>query len=288
MANVGDDRNWTGSQFNQANWYAFGRLAWNPDAVVDGDRRRVDSHDVHERRRPRSRRSATMMLHVARSGRELHDAARPRAHHGDGTSLRPGAVGRRSRAPTGRRRTTTRPTRSASASTARRRAATRSRSTSRRCASGIANRDDRPDSLLLWFHHVPWTYRCARGRTLWDELVVTVQRRRRLPCGRCRSAWDVRAARPIDAARFADVTGFLAIQEREARWWRDAALTYFQTFSRHADPGGLRAAGASARVLPAHSLSGRSRQAALRRDSLIHSCITARERDALTLTSARG
>ena len=42
----------------------------------------------------------------------------------------------------------------------------------------------------------------------------------------------------VDSARFADVSQFLSIQEREARWWRDAALTYFQSFSRMPIPAG--------------------------------------------------
>ena len=45
--NIGDDRNWTGHPFNQANWYAFGRLAWDPGLAAGGHRRRVDAHDLH-------------------------------------------------------------------------------------------------------------------------------------------------------------------------------------------------------------------------------------------------
>jgi alpha-glucuronidase len=87
-----------------------------------------------------------------------------------------------------------------------------------------------PDSMLLWFHHVPWTHQMRSGRTLWDELVFrynagvdTVRSMQKL--------WaSVQPA--VDSARHADVTRFFEIQEREARWWRDAALAYFQTFSR--------------------------------------------------------
>ena len=79
-----------GSQFNQANWYAFGRLAWDPTLTSARDRRRVDAHDVHERPERSSRRSSAMMIDVARGGRELHDAARPRAHHGERPPLRAG------------------------------------------------------------------------------------------------------------------------------------------------------------------------------------------------------
>jgi alpha-glucuronidase len=87
-----------------------------------------------------------------------------------------------------------------------------------------------PDSLLLWFHHVPWTYRTHSGRTVWDELVF------RYNAGvdtvrAMQKEWA--SVRPeVDADRFVQVAQFLEIQEREARWWRDAALTYFQQFSR--------------------------------------------------------
>ena len=54
----------------------------------------------------------------------------------------------------------------------------------------------------------------------------------------------------MDAERFAQVAAFLAIQEQEAQWWRDACIAYFQTFSKRPLPAGARSAGASARVLP--------------------------------------
>jgi alpha-glucuronidase len=116
-----------------------------------------------------------------------------------------------------------------------------------------------PDSLLLWFHHVRWTERMHSGRTLWEELVhdydagvdsVLAMRR----------AWRS-AERAIDRPRFREVDEFLAIQEREARWWRDAALSYFQQFARLPWPPGA--------APPAHSLAYYMRlrcPAAVRRD----------------------
>ena len=84
----------------------------------------------------------------------------------------------------------------------------------------------------------------STGRTVWDELVTrydagvdTVRAMRR--------TWDSLAGR-IDARRFGEVRDFLAIQEGEARWWRDASLAYFRTFSRLPFPRGARP--------PAHSL----------------------------------
>jgi alpha-glucuronidase len=99
-----------------------------------------------------------------------------------------------------------------------------------------ASRDSVPDALLLWFHRVGWTERLRAGRTLWDELVV------RYSAGidsvrAMERAWgSVEGA--IDPARFGQVRTFLSIQEHEATWWRDAAIAYFQTFSRLPVPAG--------------------------------------------------
>ena len=59
VANPGLDRNWCGHHFSQSNWYASGRLAWNPELSARADRRGVDAHDVHQRAEDRRRRSAT-------------------------------------------------------------------------------------------------------------------------------------------------------------------------------------------------------------------------------------
>jgi alpha-glucuronidase len=101
-----------------------------------------------------------------------------------------------------------------------------------------------PENFLLWFHHVPWDYRMRSGRTLWDELALHYQR------GvdwvrRSRKAWDGLSEK-IDPERHAAVAKKLAIQERDAVWWRDAVLTYFQTFSKRPLPTGVEK--------PAHTL----------------------------------
>ena len=228
VSNVGTDRNWTGSQFNQANWYAFGRLAWDPIAVVGRHRRRVDSHDVLERRRRSWRRSKRMMM-TSREAVVNYMTPLGLAHiMATGHHYGPGPwVSRAGR--TGRRSTIIAPTRSASGSTAR---PTGSNAVAQYFPPRArALRESRPyaDSLLLWFHHVGWTERLRSGRTLWDELVRALQRRRRLGA-RDAARVGSRCAVRSTTARFADVTSFLAIQEHEARWWRDAALQYFQQF----------------------------------------------------------
>ena len=94
-----------------------------------------------------------------------------------------------------------------------------------------------PDDYLLWFHHVPWDHRMASGRTLWDELRLPLPPRRRRGA---RDAGDLgrRSPAAIDRERYDETRAFLAIQEKEARWWRDACVLYFQTFSKLPIPPG--------------------------------------------------
>jgi alpha-glucuronidase len=94
-----------------------------------------------------------------------------------------------------------------------------------------------PEDFLLWFHHLPWDHRMHSGRILWDELALRYQRG---------VDW-IRAARrrwgelagAVDPERHAEVAKKLAIQERDAVWWRDAVLLYFQTFAHRPLPQGV-------------------------------------------------
>jgi len=108
----------------------------------------------------------------------------------------------------------------------------------------FASRDSVPDDLLLWFHHVGWSERLRSGRTLWEELlrhyqagvdtVLSMQR-----------TWESLEGL-VDADRFHRVQALLRIQEAEARWWRDASVAYWQSFSHLPLPAGYEA--------PAHPL----------------------------------
>ena len=86
-----------------------------------------------------------------------------------------------------------------------------------------------PENLLLWFHHLPWEYRLQSGRTLWDALVYRyyhgVEEARYF-----QRAWD-RLEGSIDEQRFRDIQYTFKVQSREAIWWRDALVLYFQTYS---------------------------------------------------------
>ncbi len=86
-----------------------------------------------------------------------------------------------------------------------------------------------PEELILWFHHVPWDHQMKNGRIFWDELCYTydrgVQKVRHF-----QNVWD-RLANHVDAQRFSDIQHKLKIQLRDAIWWKDGCLLYFQTFS---------------------------------------------------------
>ncbi len=103
-------------------------------------------------------------------------------------------------------------------------------------ARAFENIDTTPETFLLWFHHVPWDHRMPSGRTLWDELVVKYDEGV-AATARARDTWA--QMKPfVDAERFDEETAYLAIENREAQWWRDACLAYFATFSKMPFPAG--------------------------------------------------
>jgi len=86
-----------------------------------------------------------------------------------------------------------------------------------------------PEELILWFHHVPWTYEMSTGRTLWDEICHRYDRGIK-QVREYQKIWE--DAKPyVDAKRWEAVREKLEIQESDARWWRDACVQYFGEFS---------------------------------------------------------
>jgi alpha-glucuronidase len=104
-------------------------------------------------------------------------------------------------------------------------------------ASRFEQLQSTPEQYLLWFHHVPWTYRLQSGRTLWDELVMHYTHGVAVVHG-MRALWATLAPY-IDAQRYAQTGALLKIQEQEAQWWRDATLAYFQSISKLPFPAGF-------------------------------------------------
>ncbi len=243
VSNVGNDRDWTGSQFNQANWYAFGRLAWNPEAsstAIAEEWIRMTFTNAPEavatiRTLMLMSREAVVnymtplgLAHIMATGHHYGPAPWVRLSRADWS---PTYYHKADSLGVGFDRTST------------------GSNAVAQYAPPVRDRYGRlatvPDSLLLWFHHVPWTYRMPSGRMLWDEMAF----RYNAGVDSVRSMQKLWASvQPsVDSARFADVSRFLSIQEREARWWRDAALTYFQSFSRMPIP--------AAYEQPAHPLA---------------------------------
>jgi alpha-glucuronidase len=96
------------------------------------------------------------------------------------------------------------------------------------------NLNNCPEEYLLWFHHVSWNHKMKSGRTLWDELCYKYNKgvdSVRL----MEKEWNKQSGL-IDSERFQQVKMLLAIQEKEAVWWRNACLLYFQTFSKRPIP----------------------------------------------------
>ncbi len=238
VANIGTDQNWCGHPFAQANWYAFGRLAWDhtlsAGQIAEEWLRMTFTND---------QRFTTPARAMMMGSREavvncmtplgLHHQMARGHHYGPGPWVDGGRADWTSvyyhRADAwgiGFNRTA-----SGSNAVAQYYAPVRER---------FARLERCPEELLLWFHHVPWDHRMASGRTLWEELCHRYQAGVDAVRDMQRT-WETLEAL-VDPARFAHVRALLRIQEKEARWWRDASVLYFQTFSRRAIPEGYEPA----------------------------------------------
>jgi alpha-glucuronidase len=236
VANVGGDRNWCGSVFACANWYAFGRLAWDPGqdarAVADEWTRMTFGNDE-----ALVRPVVALMLGSREAAVDymtplgLHHLMAEGHHYGPGPW-----VDSASRADWN----SVYYHRADAAGVGFDRSASGSNAVAQYfppVAEVFGDVRRVPETLLLFFHHVSWDQRLASGRTLWEELVRRYYGGAEAVRG-MQATWRGLEGR-VDPERYEQVRAFLAIQEREARWWRDACVLYFQTFSRRALPAGL-------------------------------------------------
>jgi alpha-glucuronidase len=221
VSNIGNVTNWCNHPFAQANWYAYGRLAWdtgltsaqianewlrmtfsnNPDFINVAQSMMLNSYEHMV-----NYMMPLGLTHLMAAGDHRGPAPwygnRPDFHRAnnlgigyDGTANGSNII---SQYP-------------------------------HKLASTYGNPKTCPEELLLWFHHLPWDFEMKSGRALWDEL-----------CFRYQSGVDaVRQMQHhwetveeyIDRERFEQVRDFLVVQEKEARWWRDACILYFQSIN---------------------------------------------------------
>ncbi len=227
VANIGSDRNWCGHPFAQANWFAFGRFAWDPtlraEAIAEEWLRMTFSNapEFLSRALPLMAGSREAVVdYMTPLG--LHHLMAWDHHYGPGPWIDQGRADwtsvyfhRADAAGLGFDRS-----KSGSNAVA-------------QYASPVADHFESvetcPESLLLWFHHVRWDARLRSGRTLWEELCEHYYRGV-ASVAVMRATW-ASLAEYVDRARHRHVTQLLDIQEQEAKWWRNACLLYFQTFS---------------------------------------------------------
>lgn len=236
VANIGSDMNWTGHPFAQANWYGFGRLAWNPymdsGDIAEEWLRMTFSNDnsfVVPIKEMMLKSREAVVNYMTPLG--LHHIMDTGHHYGPGPWVS----------------NLTRPEwnpvyyhKADKNGIGFDRSKTGSNATAQYAPEVAKIFDDVkvcPEKDLLWFHHVPWDYKLKNGQTLWNGMALKYQEGVD-EVGAMVSTWD-RMGKYVDEQRFNEVKMLLGIQYKEAKWWRDACLLYFQQFSGKELPKGV-------------------------------------------------
>ncbi len=229
VANIGEDTNWCGHHFAQANWYAFGRQAWDhtlaSEQIADEWIRMTFTSDggfLEPVKTMMLQSHEAVVNYMMPLG--LHHLFAWTHHYGPEPWCDiPGA----------REDWLPRYYHNASASGI---GFDRTRNGSGAVDQYFPPLNDLfnnvatcPEIFLLWFHHLPWTHTMKNGRTLWDELAHKYQEGVD-SVREFQKVWD-RMEPWVDATRFRHVQSRLRIQARDAVWWRDAIMLYFQTYS---------------------------------------------------------
>jgi alpha-glucuronidase len=229
VSNIGNERNWTGHPFGQANWYAFGRIAWDHDLsaeqIADEWLRQTFSNDPHfvaDAKKIMLMSRETLVNYMTPLG--LHHIMGTGHHYGPAPWV--SNAGRADWNPVYYHRAD-------SLGIGFDRTSNGSNAISQyqpEVRKQWKNLNTCNEKYLLWFHHVPWTFKMHSGRTLWDELCYKYY------SGVDSVRWMQKTwndlKKYIDDERFDQVRMLLAVQEKEAVWWRNACLLYFQTFSK--------------------------------------------------------
>lgn len=229
VANVGDMRNWCGSDMTQVNWYAFGRMAWNdaitPQQIADEWLKMTYTTDkafvepmtevLMESREAVVRYMMPLGLHHIFAGGHHYGPEPWCDPKGWREDWKPKYYHKADKAGIGFDRTMN------------------GSQNVRQYPDALFNIynkvDECPEQLLLWFHHVPWTHQMHNGETLWEALCHTYDHGVRQAEAFAR-IWN--QMKPyVDAERFEAQKLNFDRQAKDAWWWRDACLLYFQKFS---------------------------------------------------------
>lgn len=229
VANIGDDDNWCGNDLAQSNWYAFGRLSWDTSLSSETIAKEWLSQTF-----TKDKGFVEPMTNVLLESREavvnymmplgLHHIFAWGHHYGPQPWCEiPGA--RADWLPSYYHRADAK-------GLGFDRTATGSYATAQYPApynTLYENIKSCPEEYILWFHHVPWDYTMKNGKTMWynlcDKYNTGVNQVRTF-----QGVWD-KMKGYVDKNRFEDIQRRFKIQSRDAVWWRDACLLYFQTFS---------------------------------------------------------
>ncbi len=230
VSNIGSDLNWTGHLFGQANWHAFGRMAWNPD---------LSAKEVGEEWArmtfSNSKKVLSPVMDILLTSREavvnytgplgLNHIMNFATHYGPGPWYKDpnwDAKDYHKADETGL---------GVDRTTSGSNAVSQYFSPLREQLNDVKTC---PREFMLWFHHVPWDYQMPSGRIMWDEL-VHYYHKGVLEVRDMRERWNSLDGK-IDPERHHQLKSMLKVQEDEAIWWRDGCLVYFQTFSNRPIP----------------------------------------------------
>ena len=228
VANIGLDTNWCGHHFSQANWYAFGRLAWNPTLTSEQIAQEWINQTLDSKINTDSKLTSMLMRsreacvdymmplglhHIFKF--DHHMGPEPDGYKADyPIEWCPVYYHRANKDSIGVDRSST---------------GTNATGQYRQPYRSIYDKPETcPDEYLLWFHRLPWTYRMRSGLTLWEEL----QKHYNHGVAEVDDFVDIwQQAKPyIDSQRWQEVDSLLRFQQQDARLWRDTCLKYFGGF----------------------------------------------------------
>ena len=236
VANIGTDRNWTGHQTAQADWYAFGKLAWNPDSNIEEiaedwlEMTFTNDKDFVETSKEIMLKSHKILVNYM-TPLGLHHIMARSHHWGPGPWVTGG----------GREDWTATYYHKASEEgigfdrTEKGSNALAQYASEWKTAWGDA--DSISLDYLLWFHRVSWDKKLKTGNTLWNEMALRYQKG--VEGARWMQNQWAGLEGKIDEQRFEHISSFFRIQVSEAVWWRDSCLLYFQQFSKMPLPTGV-------------------------------------------------